>query len=205
MAGRYKRPVQYRRVKAGQPEPSPHLGTAWERHHIYEDLTESSSARPGGSQQLEIPPHLNSKRAACFFQFFSPGTGILTPARIYRPPVFLWSARILWIRLIFCKVQGFCKSTWFFVKRKDFLNPSDFQQKARISQIRLIFSKSKVFLNPPDLSQLQILVCILVFDFLHLICTIVIGKIVLTFRFKIDNVVMSVWSNMIIINFVLTL
>ena len=28
----------------------------YERQHIYEDLNESSSARPGGSQQLEIPP-----------------------------------------------------------------------------------------------------------------------------------------------------
>jgi hypothetical protein len=32
-----------------------------------------------------------------------------------------------------------------------------------------------------------------------------IGAIVLTFRFKIDTVVMIVWSIMIIINFVLTL
>ncbi len=40
-----------------------------ERQHIYEDLNENSSASPGGSQQLEIPPSLNSKRAANFFQF----------------------------------------------------------------------------------------------------------------------------------------
>ncbi len=69
MAGQYKQPVQYGKgtpIKAGQPEPAPHLGTTCEIHHIYEDLNESSSARPGGSQQLEIPPSLNSKRAACF-------------------------------------------------------------------------------------------------------------------------------------------
>jgi hypothetical protein len=41
MAGRYKQPVQYRRgppIKAGQPEPSSHLETTCEIHHIYEDL-----------------------------------------------------------------------------------------------------------------------------------------------------------------------
>jgi hypothetical protein len=46
MAGQYKQQVQYGKgppIKAGQPEPSP----ACENHHIYEDLTESSSARPG--------------------------------------------------------------------------------------------------------------------------------------------------------------
>jgi hypothetical protein len=34
-----------------------------ENQHIYEDLNESSSARPGGSQQQEIQPSLNSKAA----------------------------------------------------------------------------------------------------------------------------------------------
>ncbi len=41
MAGRYKLPVQYQRgppIKAGQPEPSSHLETTCEIHHIYEDL-----------------------------------------------------------------------------------------------------------------------------------------------------------------------
>jgi hypothetical protein len=41
MAGRYKQPVQYGRgppIKAGQPEPSSHLETTYEIHHIYEDL-----------------------------------------------------------------------------------------------------------------------------------------------------------------------
>ncbi len=39
-----------------------------ERQHIYEDLNESSSASPGGSQQLKILPSPNNKRAANFFQ-----------------------------------------------------------------------------------------------------------------------------------------
>jgi hypothetical protein len=37
-----------------------------ERQHIYEYLNESSSARPGGSQQLEILASPNSKRTANF-------------------------------------------------------------------------------------------------------------------------------------------
>ncbi len=44
----------------------------------------------------------------------------------------------------------------------------------------------------PDFSQLLIFVNISVFEFLHLICATVIGAIVLTFRFKIDIVVMIV-------------
>ncbi len=72
MSGRYKQPIQYGRDSAHKNR------TAWavlslgvcmrERQHIYEDLNESSSASPGGSQQLEIPPSPNSKRAANFFQ-----------------------------------------------------------------------------------------------------------------------------------------
>jgi hypothetical protein len=73
MSGSYKQPVQYGRESAHKS------GAAWavfslgvcmrERQHTYEDLNESSSASPGGSQQLEIPPSLNSERAANFFQF----------------------------------------------------------------------------------------------------------------------------------------
>ncbi len=98
--GPVQQPVRYGKgppIKAGQPEPSPHLGNAWEIHHIYEDLNESSSARPGGSQQLEIPPSLNSKRAACFSSptGFLPGAGISTPARILSPAWFSADARVL--------------------------------------------------------------------------------------------------------------
>jgi hypothetical protein len=99
MAGWYKQLVQYGKeppIKAGQPEPSPHLEIACEIHHIYEDLNESSSARPGRSQQLEILPSLNSKQADCFSSpagissdaGFSPGTGISTPAKILSSPDF---------------------------------------------------------------------------------------------------------------------
>ncbi len=87
-------------IKAGQPEPSPHLGTAWEGHHIYEDLTERSSAIPGGIQELEIPPSLNSKRADSFFKsrWFS------HQAREF------YTCKDSIIRLFFCKAQGFYES-----------------------------------------------------------------------------------------------
>ena len=68
----YNQPVQYGRDAAHKSR------AGWavfsfgvymtERQHIYEDLNKSSSASPGGSQQLEIPPSPNNKRAANFFQ-----------------------------------------------------------------------------------------------------------------------------------------
>jgi hypothetical protein len=112
MAGRYKQPVQYGKgppIKAGQPEASPHLGTACEIHHIYEDLNESSSARPGGSQQLEIPPSLNSKQAASFSSpaGFSADAGFFTRRGDFN------AHKDSIVRLIFSE-------------SKDFLNPLGF-------------------------------------------------------------------------------
>jgi hypothetical protein len=72
MSGWYKWPVQYGRdsahkSRAGWARLS--LGVCMKkRQHIYEDLNESSSASPGGSQQLEIPLSPNSKRAPNIFQ-----------------------------------------------------------------------------------------------------------------------------------------
>jgi hypothetical protein len=72
MLGRYKQPVQYVTESAHKSRAAWavfSLGVCMgERQHIYEDLNESSSASPGGIQQLEIPQGLNSKRAANFFQ-----------------------------------------------------------------------------------------------------------------------------------------
>jgi hypothetical protein len=131
-----------------------------ERQHVYEDLNKSASANPGGSQQLEIPSSLNSKRAASFFQsrWFSPGAGILTPAKILSSagfsamhqyfvnlPDFFKSAKISQIRLIFVKAPIFFKSAWFFEKRQYFSNPPDFLESTNISQIRLIFRKAQWF------------------------------------------------------------
>jgi hypothetical protein len=81
-----------------------------ERQHIYEDLNKSSSAGPGGSQQLEILPSPNSKPAANFSRSadISPGVEISMPAKILssayisarrqhftNPPTFCASANIL--------------------------------------------------------------------------------------------------------------
>ncbi len=72
MSGWYKQPVQYERDSAHKSRADWavfSLGVCMrERQHIYEDLNKSSSASPGGSQQLEIPPSPNSKRAANLFQ-----------------------------------------------------------------------------------------------------------------------------------------
>ncbi len=66
----YKQPVQHGRDAAHKSR------AAWafrslevymsENQHIFEDLNESSSARPGGSQQWKILPSPNSKRAPNF-------------------------------------------------------------------------------------------------------------------------------------------
>jgi hypothetical protein len=71
-----------------------------ERQHIYDDLNESSSASPGGSQQLEIPPSLNSKRAANFFQIRCQHGDFNTRQDSI-------------VRLFFCKAPTFRKSAYF--------------------------------------------------------------------------------------------
>ncbi len=71
MSGRYNQPVQYGRDSAHKSRAGwavISLGVYMsERQHVYEDLNESSSASPGGSQQLEIPQSPNSKQAANIF------------------------------------------------------------------------------------------------------------------------------------------
>ncbi len=57
-SGRYNQQVQYGRAAWAVWSLGVYMS---ERQHIYEDLNESSSARPGGSQQLGIPPSPNSK------------------------------------------------------------------------------------------------------------------------------------------------
>jgi hypothetical protein len=67
LSGWYNQPVQYGIEHANKSSmQAVHLSLGdcmRERQHIYEDLNESSSARPEGSQQQEIPPSLNSKAA----------------------------------------------------------------------------------------------------------------------------------------------
>ena len=67
LSGRYNQPVQYGRECADKSSvQAVHLPLGVymsENQDIYEDLNESPSARPGGSQQQEIQPSLNSKAA----------------------------------------------------------------------------------------------------------------------------------------------
>jgi hypothetical protein len=64
-------------IKAERPEPSDHLrSTCMRINTIYKDLNESSSARLGGSQHLEILPSPNSKRTPDF------SAGILIDTKI---------------------------------------------------------------------------------------------------------------------------
>ncbi len=177
MSGRYKQPVQYRREFTNKSR------AAWavfslkvcmrERQHIYEDLNQSSSASPGGSQQLEIPPSLNSKRATSFFQFrwFFTRRGDFN------------ACQDSIVRLFFCKPPTFCKSACFSVRRQYFPNLPDFCKSNNIFQICLffwkapIFSKSawffekcKDFMNLLDFLLLQIFVYIFSIYFLHSYC-----------------------------------
>ncbi len=117
-------------IKAGQMGIIPHLGTACEIHHIYEDLNESSSARPERSQQLEIPPSLHSKQAACFsgsagFSMaagISPGAEISTSARILPSVCFSLaagiysSARILGSAMIFTSAMILPSAIIFWIR-----------------------------------------------------------------------------------------
>ncbi len=81
-------------IKAERPEPSDHLrSTCLRINTIYEDLNESSSARLGGSQQLEILPSPNSKRAPNFSAQILIGAEILR-CRNFRGAVILPGAEI---------------------------------------------------------------------------------------------------------------
>ena len=79
-------------------------------------LNESSSASPGGSQQLEIPPSPNSKRSANFFQilWFFTRRGDFN------------AQQDSIVCLYFCKTPTFCKSAYFSVRRQHFPNPPIF-------------------------------------------------------------------------------
>ncbi len=65
-------------IKAERPVPSDYLRSTCTRvNTIYEDLNESSSARLGGSQQLEILPSPHSKRGQNFSAWVLIGAEIL--------------------------------------------------------------------------------------------------------------------------------
>ncbi len=93
-------------IEAERPEPSDHLRSTYmsENQHIFEDLNESSSARPGGSQQWKILPSPNSKRVPNF------SAQILTRRRNFprRGDSIVCHSSI--IRLTFYQVHKFCMS-----------------------------------------------------------------------------------------------
>ncbi len=123
MSGRYIQPVQYggdsaHKSRAGLAV-SP-LGVYMsERQHIYEDLSKSSTASPGGSQQLEIPPSPNTKRAANLFRWYFTRRGDFN---VRQDSI---------VRLYFCQTPTFCKSANNWVsaniwKTPTFCNPPIF-------------------------------------------------------------------------------
>ncbi len=90
-------------IKAEWQELTSHLETRCSRFITSTRRRTCSSAGLGRSQQVEIPPSLNSKQAACFSSFtsfsmntgISPGAEISTPARILPSACFSLAARIL--------------------------------------------------------------------------------------------------------------
>ncbi len=160
MPGRYKQPVQYGRDSAHKSRAAWavfSLGVCMrERQHIYEDLNESSSASPGGSQQLEIPSSPNSKRAANFFQIrwfftrrgdFNARQDSIERQYFVNLPIFLYGANIFRIRLFFCEAPTFSKSAYFSVRCQHFPNPPIILWGANIFQICLFFEKREEFVN----------------------------------------------------------
>ncbi len=102
------------------------------------------------------------------------------------------------------------------MKRQYFGIPAEFSWSANILGFRLNFHEAPIFYVFANiLGKRQYFMILLDFVaanicvyfqylFMHL-CTNIFGAIVLKLRFKIDIVVMIIWSIVIIINFVLTL
>jgi hypothetical protein len=112
-----------------------------ERQHIYEDLNESSSASPGGSQQLEIPPSLNSKRAGSIFKsrWFFTRRGDFNARQDSIVRLFFCMAPTFCKSACFSEAPIFFKSACFSEKHQYFSDLPVFLKSASISQIRLIF------------------------------------------------------------------
>ena len=141
MSGWYNQPVQYGRDAAHKSR------AAWafrslevymsERQHIYEDLNESSSARPGGSQRLEILPSPNSKRTPNFSadivarrEDFNVRQDSIIRLYFYQTPIFCIPAEILGCTYNTQQCFGhppiFQASANIFMRRLDFRHPPIF-------------------------------------------------------------------------------
>jgi hypothetical protein len=105
-----------------------------ERQHIYEDRNESSSASPGGSQQLEIPPSPNSKRAANFFLI----------SRYFTRRGDFNACQDSIVRLYFCQTPTFCKSANILEDANIFGIHQYFHESANNLWICLIFVAANI-------------------------------------------------------------
>ncbi len=121
------------------------------------------------------------------------------------PPIFWKSAYILRKRLNFEKAPTFWESAYILRKRLHFKQVPIFCVYANILSKRQYFDNFFAMIFCLIL-LLQIFVYIFSITlFMHFVCANIFGAIVLKPRFKIDVVIMIIWSIVIIINSVLTL
>ncbi len=148
MSGRYNQPVQFGRDAAHKSRAAwavRSLGVYMsERQHIYEDLNESSSARPGGSQQLGVPPSPNSKRTPNFSADifarrgdFNARQGSIIRLDFCQTPTFFI--------YIFQEAPIFCIPANVFMRRQDFRHLPIFSWDAEILDIRQYFHETPRF------------------------------------------------------------
>ncbi len=230
-------------IKAEHPEPSDHLrSTCTGINTIYEDLNESSSARLGGSQQLEILPSPNSKRAPDFSAW------ILIGAEILEAQQFCWRGnftrcgdfKVHLSSIVYYQAHEFCISeevfrrsfpqqfsaavfrrsfpqkfsaavfrrsfpqqisAWVFCL--NFRHLPQFSWDAEISCFCSIFNWMLIFYDFAWFCAANICVYFQ-YLFMHCVYTNIFWRNCFNRRFKIDVVVMIIWSIVIIINFVLT-
>ncbi len=162
-------------------------------------------------------------------QRFSPGAEISTSALVLSycaVHIFCKSAYILGFRLYFHETPIFWDSAYIFMKRQYFGIRPIFSWDANILDIRQYFHEAPIFWISANnfifrvfanvLGRCQYFLILLDFVaanicvyfqylFLRFVCANIFGAIVLKLRFKIDVVVMIIWSIVIIINSVLTL
>ncbi len=155
-------------IKAEQPGLCSHLGSAWERQHIYKDLNESSSASPGGSQQLEIPPSPNSKLAANFFQirWYFTRRGDFNARQDSIVLLYFCQTPTFWKAPTFCKSANILGVRWYFT------NPLIFSERPQYLWICLIFVAANIWV------YFSIYLCIWV-------CPNIFGSIVLTLGLRL--------------------
>ncbi len=174
-----------------------------ERQHINEDLNESSSASPGGSQKLEIPPSPNSKWAANLFRWYFAGRGDFKArqdsiVRLYFETPIFWDTNIL-RRQCFGRRQYF-ETPIFSWDANNFLRRQYFETsmfwKTPIFWEANNFMRRQYFWGPPCFMKARIIynnlldfvaanICVY-FQYLCIwVCTNIFGAIVLTLGLRL--------------------